>query len=148
MSLPGELERCAMSGKSDYAVGHGRPPKHSQFKKGQSGNPKGRPKNADRELSILEEICSALSEKVTIEANGKRQKVTKQKLLVTNLVNTAIKGNMKATSLLLRLDPGSARRSSLDKEEYEIPDALAEELTQQFVSEYQAAARLRDVEKG
>ena len=30
----------------DYEVGYGRPPKSGQFKKGQSGNPKGRPRNA------------------------------------------------------------------------------------------------------
>jgi hypothetical protein len=30
----------------DYAVGHGKPPVHTRFKKGQSGNPRGRhPKN-------------------------------------------------------------------------------------------------------
>lgn len=30
----------------DYKVGHGRPPKETQFKKGQFGNPNGRPKKA------------------------------------------------------------------------------------------------------
>lgn len=33
-----------MSDQSDYEVGYGRPPKSGQFRKGKSGNPKGRPK--------------------------------------------------------------------------------------------------------
>ena len=40
------IGQCAIEGnsiKSEYAVGRGRPPLHSRFKKGQSGNPNGRP---------------------------------------------------------------------------------------------------------
>ena len=47
--------------KRDYEVGRGKPPVHSRFKKGQSGNPRGpRPKN----LPAL--LVDALNEEVVV----------------------------------------------------------------------------------
>jgi hypothetical protein len=47
----------------DYAVGYGRPPPHSRFKKGQSGNPWGRPPGAKNLKTVLNE---ALNERVIV----------------------------------------------------------------------------------
>jgi Family of unknown function (DUF5681) len=35
---------------SDYQVGYGKPPQHTRFKKGESGNPAGRPRHAQRQV--------------------------------------------------------------------------------------------------
>jgi uncharacterized protein DUF5681 len=48
---------------SDYLVGYGRPPKHTRFKPGRSGNPKGRPKRHRNLRTIVEDI---LSERIRI----------------------------------------------------------------------------------
>ena len=123
-----------------HKVGYGCPPENSRFKKGQSGNPKGRPRNADRELTIAQEVMAALDEEITVTQNGKKQKLTKKTLLATTLVNNAIKGDAKATSLLLRLQGDFDQpRNQGPKNDYELPDEFAESLTDQFVAEYQAA---------
>jgi hypothetical protein len=49
-------------------VGYGRPPVHSRFKKGQSGNPKGRPRGRRSVASILHKI---LGEKVSVREGDK-----------------------------------------------------------------------------
>ena len=63
----------------EYEVGYGKPPKSGQFKPGQSGNKKGRPKGRKNfETEFLEELY----EKVPIKENGKETKVSKQRLVV------------------------------------------------------------------
>src|ERR1700730_18750757 len=56
----------------DYDIGYGKPPKHSQFAKGRSGNPHGRPKRSIK-LSTL--LYSTLNESVIVNENGKRKRI-------------------------------------------------------------------------
>ena len=83
-----------MKNKSDKDVGYGKPPKHSQFKKGQSGNPGGRPRKLK---SMKELLAEGLNSEVTV--NGKV--MTKIELLVVSLVNDAIKGKSEARRLVM-----------------------------------------------
>ena len=81
-----------MSGSEDR-VGPGRPPKHSQFRKGQSGNPNGRPKGTLNVATVLEKI---LREKVVVNENGQRRTITKLEAALKQLVNKALMGDMGA----------------------------------------------------
>jgi hypothetical protein len=66
--------------KRDYAVGRGKPPVHTRFKKGQSGNPRGpRPKN----LPAL--LIEALNEPVMATIDGEQREITKREAVVTQL---------------------------------------------------------------
>jgi uncharacterized protein DUF5681 len=87
-----------------YDVGFGKPPKASQFRKGSSGNPKGRPKGRRNLATVLERT---LQEKVVINENGVRRTVTKLEAAVKQLVNMAASGDLVAMRQLSAL-AGSA----------------------------------------
>jgi hypothetical protein len=98
----------------DYEVGYGKPPRDGQFKRGQSGNPKGRP-TGKKSLSTV--LNDAVNERVlAVVGNGRHKNITKLEATVTQLANRAASGDPKATQTLFaqlrdtesRTDPGSA----------------------------------------
>lgn len=84
----------------DTKVGYRQPPVHSQFKPGQSGNPKGRPKGTRNLASV---VRAATSERVTIIENGKRKSITKLDAAVKQAANQAAGGDHRAMRLLVDL---------------------------------------------
>ncbi len=80
--------------------GYGCPPSGTRFKKGQSGNPKGRPKGS-RNLSTA--ILAAANERVTIVENGRRKTITKLEAATKQLANKAASGNERAMQMLYGL---------------------------------------------
>jgi hypothetical protein len=80
-------------------VGYRKPPKHSRFKPGVSGNPRGRPKGA---RSLRDELQRELRMKVTVTENGKTVVVPRQTALLKRLVAEALNG--KAWAMKLALD--------------------------------------------
>lgn len=81
-------------------VGNKNPPKHSQFKKGVSGNPAGRPKGA---LGLKTVLATELKSTVKIQEAGKTKTVTKQQAMVKQFVSKALKGDDKAFGRLIPL---------------------------------------------
>ena len=82
------------------AVGYGCPPQYTQFRKGQSGNPKGRPKGSKNLATVLEK---ALREKVMVNENGRRRTMTKKEATIKKLVNNALSGEHRAIAQVLDL---------------------------------------------
>ncbi len=96
--------------KDEDEIGYGKPPVATQFSKGKSGNPKGRPrKHPDPNLkrqhttSIVDDLRNELQQVTIITEAGKTKKITKQQAFVKSLVTLAIKGNSKAVSLIWTL---------------------------------------------
>ena len=81
-----------------FEVGFGKPPKHTRFVKGRSGNPKGRDKGV---RNFATEIQAELNTRVPITENGTRKKITKRKAVAKQLVNKAAAGDPKAIPVLL-----------------------------------------------
>ena len=78
-------------GDDDYPVGYKKPPAASQFKRGQSGNPKGRPKKS---LNVSSTIRKALRERITVQKNGKPRHMTKFEAAIIQFVNRAEKASL------------------------------------------------------
>jgi hypothetical protein len=83
---------------SDYEVGYGRPPRRTRFRPGELGNPRGRPRGAKNLALLLDE---ELKQRVTVNENGRRRRITKQAAIVKHMVNKALSGDSRLLQLLL-----------------------------------------------
>lgn len=83
--------------KAEYEIGYKRPPKGSQFKKGQSGNRNGRAKGL---FNLATELHRELATYVTVNENGRSKRVKKGSLAVKQIVNKAASGELKAFGFL------------------------------------------------
>ena len=100
---------------ADCAVGYGRPPKATQFKKGQSGNPKGRPKRNGAISGKVGDILRALINLPTsIREGDKVRQIPLLKAVIRAFVATATHGDLSAVKTLLAelalLDPSPENR--------------------------------------
>jgi hypothetical protein len=84
--------------KSKFGVGYLLPPTEKQFRKGQSGNPSGRPKGAKNLRTVIKE---AASKKLSVVEDGKRKKKSKMDLMVTQMMNRAAQGEARFTQMAL-----------------------------------------------
>jgi hypothetical protein len=82
----------------DYQVGYGKPPHHTRFRKGQSGNPQGRPKGSQNLTTLLSE---ALNERVIVAENGGRRKITMRQAIIKQLVKRSATADLRAIKILL-----------------------------------------------
>jgi Family of unknown function (DUF5681) len=82
-----------------YEVGYRKPPKHTRFQKGRSGNPRGRPRGSKGWITLVREAVTA---KVEVRENGRPLRtITKLEAAVTQVVNRAATGDLRALALLL-----------------------------------------------
>lgn len=84
--------------EDDDAVGYGKPPKHTQFKPGQSGNPKGRPK---RSKNFVTDLREELHETIPVRENGKVKTLPKQRAILKALMSKALKGETRAIQTIV-----------------------------------------------
>src|SRR4051794_8559084 len=101
-----------MTGERTYEVGYGRPPPQHQFKKGRSGNPKGRPKGkqervhrnplifADQKANQL--LMAEAGRNVTVRVDGKKVTMTMLEACVRQISLAAVKGDRAAIRMLFK----------------------------------------------
>lgn len=136
----------------DYKVGPGKPPLHTRFRKGQSGNPGGRSKKT---LAAL--LADALNEPVSVTINGKRRKITKREAVIHQLVNKSTSADWRATQMLFNMMKSVEQKagiaasptsppaaSSLGPAEKEVINQFVERLRRQILAE-QAAQKTEEL---
>ena len=84
----------------DYEIGHGRPPKATQWKKGRSANPGGQ--SSPHSVGLLEMIDALLLTSVKITRDGESTRVAVLKVILEQLWNKAIAGDRRARAVFLR----------------------------------------------
>src|ERR1700730_4613366 len=81
-------------------VGYRKTPKASQFKAGQSGKPRGRPKGC---ANLATALSAELGEQITVREGGRPRRISKQRALVKSLMAKALQGDVRATTAVLAL---------------------------------------------
>ncbi len=84
----------------DYEVGYKKPPTPTRFKKGQSGNPNGRPKGTK---NLKTELMEELQELILVTEGGSRRTVSKQRAMLKSLTAKAVQGDARAATILVNL---------------------------------------------
>lgn len=136
-SAPPDHPEPARTGNASYAVGYGRPPKATQFKEGQSGNPKGRPKGS---RSVKSQLAEVYTGKIAIHAGTRRYSVMRLEALLLKQLERGIKGseraardaiaNAKILGVLDEIEPDNAPRGDY------LTDETLEALSDQALQEY------------
>lgn len=84
-----------------YRVGHGHPPRHSRFKPGRSGNPKGRPKRSLNLRTLVKKVCEQIIE---VREGQQVRRMSTLELFVKTTVNRSLKrDDPKAAASFLML---------------------------------------------
>jgi len=132
-----------MTDDHDGPVGYGRPPKQTQFRAGQSGNPTGRKKNS---RNFKTDLVAELHELIPIRENGREMKVTKQRAFIKALVAAAIKGDMRATNALVSFCTRSL--GSEDEEDVDASSAAEDiDVIEAFVKRERKRRRSKSAEE-
>jgi len=118
----------------DYEVGYGRPPKHTRFQKGRSGNPAGKKRPQEGPGQIFHRL---LRENVTVTENGRKRTMAKLEVVLSQIINKAASGNEKNFKLFMEMMtrfPPEAVTMRLDRDD------------QEFLNQVVAAAKRLDDE--
>jgi hypothetical protein len=130
---PNEVPEAAKS------VGYATPPEATRFRKGVSGNPRGRPRGS---LNVATVFTKTLRERVVINENGQRKTVTKLEAALKQMVNKAASGDIRALRELLEL----ARDAEARRDGPGVQNPAIEELDQEVIDGLMQ--RLNPEEKG
>lgn len=89
------------SRKDDYTIGRGKPPKGTQFKPGQSGNPTGRPKGTKNIKKMIYEFGQR---EIEVSIQGQKLKISMNEALAQKIWDIALKGNLKAVQAVCEIN--------------------------------------------
>lgn len=83
------------------SVGYKKPPRSTRFKKGHSGNPKGRPKGSQ---SLQQLIHKELAQRITVTVSGRRRTLTKREAIAITIVTSGLRSDARAIHTILQIE--------------------------------------------
>jgi Family of unknown function (DUF5681) len=111
-------------------VGRGHPPKHTQFRKGMSGNPKGRPKGSKNLSTLLRE---AADDQVFATMDGEKRKISKLQATTMQLATKAASGDQAAMKQFLEwMDEIEARAAAARPSQFPLSEADIEVIRETY----------------
>lgn len=113
----------------NYEVGYSKPPTKTQWKKGQSGNPRGRPKGTK---NLYTDLAEELAETIAVNEGGKQKKLSKQRAMIKQIVNKALKGDVAATRTVIAMIATIIVEKDREKEE-QAPLGFDQEIIENFL---------------
>lgn len=96
---------------SSYKVGRGRPPEHARFKKGESGNPGGRPKGSKNVKTLVYEMAN---EQITINTPEGKRNVSLREALARKVWDMQLKGDFRFIQAYHALELEKEKELNLD----------------------------------
>ena len=97
----------------NYEIGYGKPPRDNQFRKGVSGNPKGRPK---KPLDFDDDLLRESRRPIIINEHGRRRRISKHEAVIKQLTNQAMKGDRFAARTYLEYRKVASDKAALLEE--------------------------------
>jgi Family of unknown function (DUF5681) len=96
------MERKTPAGREpgNYEVGYCKPPRHTRFRAGRSGNPKGRGKHSKSGRTLLIE---ALNELVLVTEAGVKRRITKREAFCKSFVARALNGDARFAAMRMKI---------------------------------------------
>lgn len=86
--------------RDNYEVGYGRPPRHSQFQPGRSGNPRGRPRGKPTPEEVLQR---ELGRHIKVQVGGSITSISKLEAVMRKLIQQAMEGDTGASRLIVQM---------------------------------------------
>jgi hypothetical protein len=123
--VPTENDKTGELPAAAAQVGFRRPPEATRFKKGVSGNPRGRPKGS---LNVATAFMRALREKVVINEHGQRKTITKLEAALKQLANKGASGDLRALAQLIALAQDAEAKQNIPCAQEPVTSELDQEV--------------------
>ncbi len=121
----------------EYEIGYGKPPEATRFKKGQTGNPKGRPKGAKGFIASLKR---ELEMKIVVRESDRSVRISKAEAGAKRLMERALKGDMAALKMVVMIDSTLTELADSTNPEHQFgaaPDKTDDAVLAHFMSRIQ-----------